>query len=162
MMQGNGISFFDVTANVTLESVVVMDTARDGITLTPTFHRDQLIPSDVMYPTFRLCDANTNLFVKRGEEYKFFATGATDWTSCIRRFVTEERYSIKVTMKAATGSYYGVLTAEFYDGAAVDINSRISSFKAYTKDRGSQVSSRVNHIHCCIYLNVFVRFFCDS
>jgi len=138
-VNGNGISFFDVTANVTLESVVVTDTARDGITLTPTFHRDQLIPRDVLYPTFRLCDANTNLFVKRGEEYKFFATGATDWTGCIRRFVTEERYSIKVTMKAETESYDGVLTAEFYDGAVVDITSRISRFKAYSKDRGPQV-----------------------
>ena len=136
---GNGISFFDVTANVTLESVVVMNTTKDGISMTPTFHRNQLTAKGILYPTFRLCDANTNMFIKPGEEYKFFPTRATDWKSCIRRFKTEERYSIKVIMKAETTNYHGLLTAEFYDGSDVDIKSRISRFTTYRKDRGTQV-----------------------
>ena len=136
---GNGISFFDVTANVTLESVVVMNTTKDGISMIPTFHRNQLTAKVILYSTFRLCDANTNMFIKPGEEYKFFPTRATDWKGCIRRFETEERYSIKVIMKTETTNNNGVLTAEFYDGSDVDIKSRISRFTTYRKDRGTQV-----------------------
>ena len=138
-VRGNGISFFDVTANVTLESVVVTDTTGNGISLTPTFHNDKLTATDIVYSTFRICDVSTNMFIKPGEEHKFFPTRATDWKGCIRRFETEERYAVKVTMRAETTDYYGVLTAEFYDGADVDIKSRISQFKTYRKDRGEQV-----------------------
>ena len=138
-VRDNGISFFDVTANVTLESVVVTDTTRDGITLMPTLHKNQLTTNHIMYPTFWICDITTDMFIKHGEEYKFFPTRATGWKGCIRRFETEERYSIKVTMKAETSNYYGVLTADFYEGPDVDIARRISRFTTYKKDRGAQV-----------------------
>ena len=138
-MKESGISFFDVTANVTLDRVVVTDTARDGITLTPTYHGDQLILNDIIYPTLRLCDTNVNMFVKPGVEYKFFKSSASYWSGCIRRFETEERYAIRLTMKAETTSYYAVLAADFYDGNHVDIKNRIGQFKVYRKGRGPQV-----------------------
>ena len=139
-VRGNGISFFDVTANVTLDSVVVTDTTRDGITVKPLFHDNHVIPSDTLYPTFQLCDTNRNMFIKHGVEYKFFPTRATNFEGCIRRFETEERYVIQLTMRAETTSYYGVLTAEFYEGTDVDIGNRISQFTTYRSDRGAQVS----------------------
>jgi len=138
-VKGSGISFFDVTANVTLDSVVVTDTVRDGITLTPTYHGDQLLLRDIIYPTLRLCDTNVNMFVKPGVEYKFFKSSASYWSGCIRRFETTERYAIRLTMKAETTSYYAVLAADFYDGIDVDIKNRIGQFKVYRKDRGPQV-----------------------
>ena len=138
-MKGSGISFFDVTANVTLDRVVVTDTARDGITLTPTCHGDQLILSDIIYPTLRLCDTNVNMFVKPGVDYKFFPLSASYWSGCIRRFETEERYAIRLTMKAETTSYSAVLAADFYEGNNVDIKNRIGQFKVYSEGSGPQV-----------------------
>ena len=134
----NGISFFDVTSNVTLDSVTVTDTAKNGISLTPTLHGKTLLTdNNGVYPTFRFCDVDRNLFVYPGEEFKYFPTHVTNWQGCVRTFETKEKYAIKVTMKATRLDYYTSNTADFYNGYDTSAASRISQ---YTSDWNGQVS----------------------
>ena len=128
-VNGNGISFLDVTSNVTLDSVTVIDTAKNGISLTPTLKGATLLTDNRAYPTFRLCDVNTDLFVPPGVEFKYFPTLASNWAGCVRTFKTKEKYAIKVTMKATRRSGYSD-TAYFYNGNETSVASRISRFTA--------------------------------
>ena len=125
-VKGSGISFFDVTSNVSLENIVITDTTTNGLTLMPMLDRHQLTNGHMMYPTFWICDINTDMFIRHGEEYRFFPMRATDWKHCVKRFETEEKYSIVVTMKAASDD--GVLAAEFYEGTEAVHTKMINRF----------------------------------
>ena len=120
----------DVTSNVTLDSVTVIDTAKNGISLTPTLKGATLLTDNGVYPTFRFCDVNTGLFVTPGVEFKYFPTLASHWEGCVRTFKTKEKYAIKVVMKATSRNYYESDTAYFYNGNDTSAASRISRFRA--------------------------------
>ena len=126
--EGDALTFYNVTSNITVENVKIGQIQGNGVTVIPKNTKSELLATNAQ-STFLFCDAEVTLNILPREEYHFYGhRDGSGERNCKRLFVTSDDHVIHLEMKA-TYSAYTTIWAEFYDGPFVDDTRKIYTFK---------------------------------